>query len=328
MPRSHFGHLKQDLGLIEEHLSESLFNPLQEFLTRPRHFFRSQLIPLGFELGGGPQPTEAQEDLMERAGQAIESVHAGSLIVDDVQDESETRRGQPCLHVEVGVPLALNAGHWLYFFAYRLIQDSEVAESVKTACLKEMTEALLKAHQGQALDLSVRMSQQRVTEAPLICRQSLEWKAGALLELGLVLGARIAGCEGPRLNSLRMLGRELGVTLQMFNDLSNLEADEPEEKHLENLLLQRPSYVWWLVAEEFPDQWGPFKEAVMTLPQMDSLRFFLDLHPVIQKGRARALGHQQWTFQNFATLGGDLTSPAFQKVEALAEKIAGSHTTN
>ncbi len=326
MPSSHFGQFKKDLGLIEEHLSDSLFNPLHDFLSRPRKSFRSQLVHSGFELAGGCDPAPERLDLLGRASQMIEALHAGSLIIDDVQDESSMRRGLPALHMQIGTPLALNAGNWLYFFAYKLILESEVSESLKNQCLREVTDVLLKAHQGQALDLSVRMSQQRVVDAPLICRQSLQWKSGALLELGLVLGGIIAGCEGPRLESLRMLGRELGVTLQMFDDLGNLQLKDNSAKHLEDLILQRPSFIWWVIAEEFPEQWGLFKEAVLSLPKIEGLQFFLDAHPVMQKGRALAIGHQRKTFQTFATLGGDLTSPAFQKIEEMAERIASAYT--
>jgi geranylgeranyl pyrophosphate synthase len=320
MPYSHFRSFRSDLGLIEEQLSESLFDPLHDFLSRPRKSVRSQLLQIGFELGGGSEPTIEQEDLIRRAVSALEGLHAGSMIIGDARDEAHTRRGQPCLHVQIGTPLAMNAANWLSVFTYRLILDSDVRENVKSSCVREITDTLLKTYQGQALDLSIRMSDRPLHEVPLICRQSLEWKCGALLELGLVLGARISGCEGPRLESVRMLGRELGVSLQMFEDLRQLAAEEPQ--HLENLMLQRPSFIWWLAAEEFPQKWSLFLSAIEMLPKMDGLASFLKTSPLLQKGRARAVGHQRWTFQNFAALGGDLTSPAFQRIEKLADRLS------
>lgn len=328
MPESHFGHFKRQMGLIEDHLSRSLFNPLHEFLSRPRKSFRSQMVEAGFELAGGTDRTDEQADLLVRASQAVEALHAGSLIVDDIQDNSEVRRGEPSLHVQIGMPLALNAGNWLYFFASHLILDSSVSDAIKARCMQEMTDALLKAHQGQALDLSIRIRDQLRAEIPHICRQSLEWKAGALVELGLTLGARIAGCEGPRLDALRGLGRELGVTLQMFDDLGNLQVERPTPKHLEDLVLQRPSFIWWILAEEFPDQWDPFLRAIELLPDTESLKNFLIQVPLLQTGRAKALGHQRWIFQNFAKQGGDPTSPAFERIELLAERIANAYQQN
>jgi geranylgeranyl pyrophosphate synthase len=312
----------RETGLIEEHLSEALFNPIHEFLSRPRKTYRSQLVQLGFELGAAAPPGPEQTELIRRASQALESLHAAALIMDDIRDESTTRRGHPALHLQIGAALAANTADWLSSFSYRLIYESDANAILKNTLITEMTESDLKAHQGHALNLSIRMSQQRITEAPTLCRQSMEWTGGALLEMGLVLGACIAGCEGPRLQSLRMLGRELGVSLQMFAELARLENLGPKTKHLESLAQQRPSFIWWLIAEEFPEQWGAFKEAVLALPQTDTLRFLFDLHPILEQGQNRARMHQQKTFQNFATLGGDLTSESFQKIEDMASGFA------
>ncbi len=41
---------------------------------------------------------------------ALELLHTAFLVHDDIQDGSSLRRGRPALHVEHGVPLALNAG--------------------------------------------------------------------------------------------------------------------------------------------------------------------------------------------------------------------------
>jgi len=47
---------------------------------------------------------------------AIELLHNALLIHDDIEDESEERRGRPALHQLHGIPLAINAagdGAWL-----------------------------------------------------------------------------------------------------------------------------------------------------------------------------------------------------------------------
>src|SRR5512142_2931568 len=51
----------------------------------------------------------------------VEGLHLGSLIIDDIEDESSTRRGGPTLHRQIGVPNALNAGNWLYFWPALLV---------------------------------------------------------------------------------------------------------------------------------------------------------------------------------------------------------------
>src|SRR5206468_7485182 len=56
-----------------------------------------------------------------------ELLHVGSLIVDDVQDQSELRRGGKACHLIYGEPLAINAGTAAYFITQRLLRTSEVS---------------------------------------------------------------------------------------------------------------------------------------------------------------------------------------------------------
>lgn len=50
-----------------------------------------------------------------------EFMHVGSLIVDDIEDRSEKRRGAPCAHIVYGEPTAINAGTAAYFQGQQLL---------------------------------------------------------------------------------------------------------------------------------------------------------------------------------------------------------------
>src|SRR5215217_2283821 len=50
---------------------------------------------------------------------SIELLHNAMLIHDDIEDESEQRRGKPALHVSAGIPLAINAGDMLSVLSLR-----------------------------------------------------------------------------------------------------------------------------------------------------------------------------------------------------------------
>ena len=44
------------------------------------------------------------------SGAAIEHFHTAALIHDDIADDAELRRGEPCMHLRIGEGLAINAG--------------------------------------------------------------------------------------------------------------------------------------------------------------------------------------------------------------------------
>jgi geranylgeranyl pyrophosphate synthase len=57
---------------------------------------------------------EANKDIYFSCGMT-ELIHNGSLMVDDIQDASEQRRGEPCTYKKFGTDIAINAGNFMYF---------------------------------------------------------------------------------------------------------------------------------------------------------------------------------------------------------------------
>jgi geranylgeranyl pyrophosphate synthase len=55
-----------------------------------------------------------------------ELIHTASLIIDDIEDESEARRGGPCVHKMLGIPTSINAGCAIYFWGESIIRDNEL----------------------------------------------------------------------------------------------------------------------------------------------------------------------------------------------------------
>ena len=63
------------------------------------------------------------EDVLP-AAVSIELLHNALLIHDDIEDESEERRGRPTLHRLVGTPLAINAGDFLALLSLRPVIEA------------------------------------------------------------------------------------------------------------------------------------------------------------------------------------------------------------
>ena len=170
---------------------EALLDPLREFLGRPSKRFRARLVELGFRLAAGGEGAPPRE-----LASIIESLHAGSLIVDDIEDESEFRRDAPCLHRNVGMPLALNAGNFLYFWPQVLLAQSGLNPRIRLRAHERLAHCLMRCHQGQALDLSVRVDELGQADVPGVVMATAALKTGGLLGLATALGALAAGALG------------------------------------------------------------------------------------------------------------------------------------
>jgi geranylgeranyl pyrophosphate synthase len=221
--------------------NRALGEPLREFLGRPGKEFRGELTKIFFRIGGKKDSPPANLPLV------VEALHAGSLIVDDVEDESSERRGRPALHLIHGMPLAINAGNWLYFWASALLDEMEMPADTRARASYLTTRALLDCHYGQALDLSVSVSDLAQSEVAGVVRAATELKTGSLLGLAAGLGALVGGAhEDVVLASVRF-GRELGTGLQMLDDLSGIASPRRKHKGHEDLAHDRPSWPWaWL----------------------------------------------------------------------------------
>ena len=222
----------------------------RDILGRPSHQFRARMCALGWRLADGPGEVPAVLPFL------VEVIHAGSLIVDDIEDGSRERRGAPCLHLLHGTPLALNAGTWMYFWALDLVQHVPVEARLQEALRRALFETMYGCHLGQSLDLSVGVGDLPRAAVYDTVATTTALKTGALMELAARLGALAAGAAGERIEALARFGRRMGIGLQMLDDFGNLNAPHTEDangKSLEDLRNGRPTWPWALAAQELDE---------------------------------------------------------------------------
>lgn len=225
----------------------ALTGPAREMLRRPGKRFRARLVEAAWALAGG-----AAGALPAGLPQVVEILHAGSLIVDDIEDDSDERRGAPSLHRLVGVPLALNTGNWMYFWALDQL-DRELDDARGAAASRAARRVMLACHQGQALDLAVRVCDVPQADVGSVVRATTELKTGALMGLAAELGAIAAGADDERRDALAAFGRGLGTGLQMLDDLGSVTAAARAAKGDEDLAHGRLTWAWAWLADELDE---------------------------------------------------------------------------
>ncbi|MFJ3893981.1 polyprenyl synthetase family protein [Streptomyces sp. NPDC090083] len=170
---------------------------------------------------GFPQEPESGADLavIRRTAVAVRILLKAAVALDDIQDGSDVRYGEPALHTTHGTPLALNTGAWLIMSALRHAADPAVVDSLVRAVGDGFT--------GQAADLSSRtaLTRAELSAAPRAARVDF-WESTAALKTGTLfrmpLDAAVAGLrvvEDDRLALDRAM-RQLGLASQLFNDLT------------------------------------------------------------------------------------------------------------
>jgi geranylgeranyl pyrophosphate synthase len=217
----------------------ALLGPLLEFAARPSKAFRERLTRLAF-LGCDGNPAHLPAQL----GAIVEAIHAGSLVVDDVQDGSLERRGGPALHHSMGMPLAVNAGSWMYFYALSQLFTLPMVAGQHARVMQRAVQVMMRCHQGQALDLAIRIADVEPSHVAAVTEATTRGKTGALMGFAGFLGAATAGADAATCEAWATFGENLGVGLQMLDDVGSIVAADRSAKGFEDISQGRATWPW------------------------------------------------------------------------------------
>jgi len=156
---------------------------------------------------------------------AVEMVHTYSLIHDDLpaMDDDQLRRGRPCCHVRFGEANAILAGDALLAQAFEVLAGDVQPPSVAVACCLELAQAAgaVALVGGQADDLQGSDCSADLARLERIHRR----KTGAMFQVSLRLGGRIAQAPPPQIDALAGFGTKLGLAFQIVDDLLDEKGD-------------------------------------------------------------------------------------------------------
>ncbi|MCC7474786.1 MAG: polyprenyl synthetase family protein [Pirellulales bacterium] len=196
-------------------------------------------------------PADPLADAVRRAAISIEAFHKASLVHDDIQDGDEYRYGRPTLHIEHGVPTAINVGDYLIGLGYRLVcRDTPVLGAAAAAdILNKLADAHTKLSEGQGAELVWRDSRnKRLSPAEALNIYAL--KTAPAFEAALYSGLRLAGPAEQYELPVAQLAKHLGIAFQILNDLQDWHGDDFNKLTLGgDVLGGRPTVLWALALE-------------------------------------------------------------------------------
>jgi len=218
-------------GVSLEQLSRTLVAPIRCIADRGGKSWRSYAALAAVDVVGGDSRKFVQWLAVP------ELMHVGSLIVDDVQDRSDVRRGGPTAHLVYGEPLAINAGTAAYFLCQRMLVDVDLSPSDKLRIYDLYFEVMRAGHAGQALDLDglghamatcVGTGDAEVLEKRVRATHRLKAgvPAGCLSRMGAIAGG---GTEA-QVDAVGGFFEALGLAFQIIDDVLNVRGFKKDLK--------------------------------------------------------------------------------------------------
>jgi len=208
----HYGMMHYHLGWVDETFAPEAGNSGKRL--------RPLLCLLVAEAAGSP---------MERAmpaAVALELLHNFSLVHDDIEDNSATRRGRPTVWKVWGIPQAINVGDGLFALtqlALGRLSDQGVPPARTLEAIRAFNAACVALTEGQFLDMRFEA---RVDVTLKEYLRMIQGKTAALIGAACRLGALIAGAPPEAVAHYARFGEHLGMAFQIQDDWLGVWGEE------------------------------------------------------------------------------------------------------
>jgi octaprenyl-diphosphate synthase len=215
--REIYGLVAADLERVEEELRTYTRTSLDPVREIGRHLLdaggkrvRPALLLLTSRMFGEATPA------VIRLGAVVELIHNATLVHDDVIDGSDTRRGRPSANAHWGNPMTVLAGDWLYMQSFAVALGERNFDVLRT--LIDITQRMV---EGELLQLT-RIGRGEVTEAEVL--EIADRKTASLFSGCMRLPAIVAGADAGEIESVAMIGHNMGMAFQLVDDLLDLTS--------------------------------------------------------------------------------------------------------
>ncbi|MBR7063697.1 MAG: polyprenyl synthetase family protein [Treponema sp.] len=242
---------------------EELVNPCNALVASGGKRWRPLLLVLCAENAASKNTARISEKDVYSLTPLVEFVHTASLIHDDIEDSSDTRRGQPATHITYGLDVAINSGSWLYFMASECINS--VPKDARLALYELYAQELRRLHLGQAMDIFWHKNK-NVFPSVQSYKAMVRYKTGTLASLAAKVGTFAGGGSKTEIENAGLIASELGEAFQILDDVQNLTTGNPGKKRGDDIVEGKKSLPVLLHIEKCPED------------KIKIARFFEDAH--------------------------------------------------
>jgi len=204
-------------------LNKTIAEPFWEFLDRGGKRWRPALFLLMCEALG------VDSDEFLDFAVIPEIIHNGTLIADDVEDQSDLRRGKPCTYRLFGLDIAVNLSNLMFFLPMlALIANKKKISSEKANKLYEIyIQEMVNLSLGQGTDIAWHRgltSPYEISEQQYL--QMCAYKTGTLARMAAKMACVLAGADEEIVEKMGRFAESLGIAFQIQDDILDLIGEE------------------------------------------------------------------------------------------------------
>ena len=210
-----------------EPLNKAIAEPIWDMLDRGGKRWRPALFLLICEALG------KESDYCLDFSIIPEVIHNGTLVIDDIEDSSELRRGKPCTYKIFQMDIAVNAGNAMYYLPLLplMVQRKKLSSKVQRDFYEVYIQEMINLSMGQAMDIAWHKDQANANELDENdYLQMCAYKTGTLARMAAKMAAVLTGADKSLVEKLGRFAESIGVAFQMQDDILDLTGEEFAKK--------------------------------------------------------------------------------------------------
>ena len=210
-----------------EPLNKAIAEPIWDMLDRGGKRWRPALFLLICEALG------KDSDYCLDFSIIPEVIHNGTLVIDDIEDSSELRRGKPCTYKIFEIDISVNAGNAMYYLPLLplMAQKANLTPETQRDVYEVYVQEMINLSMGQAMDIAWHRGIANADElGEEDYLQMCAYKTGTLARMAAKMAAVLAGANKPLVEKLGRFAESIGVAFQMQDDVLDLTGIEFAKK--------------------------------------------------------------------------------------------------